>query len=63
MAYGRIRSEEISNMMQVYSSDEEDVSLEGEEDDHDDDYGWSYRLGWKAMPLARDDLDSNYSHC
>lgn len=22
--------------------------------------GSSHRLGWKAMPLARDDLDSNY---
>lgn len=66
MAYRKIRFEEISNLMQIYSSGEE-VSLEDEDDnydyDYDDDDGWSYRLGWKAMPLARDDLDSNYSHC
>lgn len=32
-------------------------AFKGEEGD-----GWSYRLGWKAMPLARDDFDSNYLH-
>lgn len=56
-------SEKISNLIQVYPSGGEDTSLgDGGYDDSDDD-GWSYRLGWKAMPLARDDLDSNYSRC
>lgn len=64
MVCGRIKSEEISNPMQVHFSGEEDVSFENGNDDRgggDDER--SYRLGWKAMPLARDDLDSNYSHC
>lgn len=59
MAYEKIRSEEISHLMQIYSRSEEDV---GEDDNHDGNDGRSYRFGWKAMPLARDDLDSNYSH-